>query len=39
MAQESLDFETQGERNGWKDEDPSKLRKGPTRTREACGLY
>jgi hypothetical protein len=32
-AEENLDFETQGERNGWKSEDVSKLRKGPTRTR------
>jgi hypothetical protein len=33
MAQESLDFETQGKRNGLKSEDVSELRKGPTRTK------
>jgi hypothetical protein len=28
-----LDFETQGERNGWKSEDVSELKKTPTRTK------
>jgi hypothetical protein len=32
-AEESLDFETHGERNGLKSEDTSELRKGSTRTR------
>jgi hypothetical protein len=39
MEQKSLDFEIQAERKGWKGEDVSDLRKGPTRTREDCALH
>jgi hypothetical protein len=39
MAEQSLDFETQGKRNNWKVEDMSELRKGPTRTRADCALH
>jgi hypothetical protein len=34
MGRKSLDFETQAGINGWKGEDVSDLRKGPTRTTQ-----
>jgi hypothetical protein len=39
MKQKSLDFVTQGERNGGNGEDVSDLDKRPTRTRAACALH
>jgi hypothetical protein len=39
MEEKKLDIETQAGRNGWKGEDVSDLRKGPTRTRADYALH